>query len=285
MILDLFKSKPVVEDSVHNWVADTFSWAITHLNGDFLKHESQLILPTNEFFPGRVTSVHEMAQQVFSQTIKHAGMENWPLVLVEPHRASANVIPKLSTSRLLRGPSALVSVANSDGYGSGNAVEVSYGGESLSKDNANNQVIEISYNPAQVNQPQDLVSSFAQILASLLVMHSPELPPGGKEYVPQAVDLVACFMGFGVIFSNTAFQFKGGCGSCNNRQANRQSTLTELETVYCLAMFCKLKKIDKSKVLPHLKGHLKSSYKGAVKQLNQSNSECEATALLSLIKQ
>ena len=76
MILDLFKNKPVVEDSVHNWVADTFSWAITHLNGDFLKHESQLILPTNEFFPGRVTSVHEMAQQVFSQTVN---MPEWKI--------------------------------------------------------------------------------------------------------------------------------------------------------------------------------------------------------------
>lgn len=282
MILDLFKAKPVVEDSVHNWIADTYAWAVTHLNGEFLKTDSQLILPSNAFYPGRVSSVHEMAQQVFKQTVKYAGMENWPLKLVEPHQAANTEIPKLSTSRLLRGPSASISVAELTDKPYGAAIEMSFSGESLStSDKANNQVIEISYNPAQVNQPQDLVSSFAQVLASLLVIHAPEPPPGGQEYMSQSIDLVACFMGFGVIFSNTAFQFKGGCGSCNNRHANRQSTLTELETVYCLAVFCQLKDIKSSDVLPYLKKHLKSSFKGAVKQLNQQPNSLEAAALLS----
>lgn len=272
MILDLFKTKPVVEDSVHNWITDTYAWAVTHFNGDFLKTDSQLILPSNTFYPGRVSSVHEMAERVFKQTVKYAGMENWPLKLVEPHYAVSTDIPKLSTSRLLRGPSASITLADTNEKPYGNSFEASYAGESVTSLNkSNNKVIEISYNPSQVNQPQDLVSSFAQILASLLVMHAPEPPPGGKDYVSQAVDLVACFMGFGVIFANTAFQFKGGCGSCNNRQANRQSTLTEIETVYCLAVFCQLKNIKSTDVLPHLKGHLKSTYKGAVKQLNKQN--------------
>jgi len=266
MILNLFSNKPVVEPAVHNWVADTFAWAITHLNGDFFKNDSQLILPTNKFYQGRVSSVHEMAQRVFSQTVEYAGMQDWPLTLVEPQCISSNKLPVLSANALpantlLRGNNALINLNNED-----------------------KQLIEISYNPAQVNQPQDSVSSFAQILSSLLVYHAPISPPGGKEYIPQAIDLVACFMGFGVMFSNTAFQFKGGCGSCNNRQANRQSTLTELETVYCLAMFCQLKNINKNEVLPHLKGHLKKTFKQAVKQLDKQQSGSEALALLSLIK-
>jgi len=269
MILDLFKTKPVVEDSVHNWITDTYAWALTHLNGEFFKTESQLILPTNAFYPGRVSSVHEMAERVFKQTVKYAGMENWPLRLVQPHHAVTTDIPKLSTSRLLRGSSASITFADTHNKPYGNSFEISYGGESVTS--LNNKVIDISYNPSQVNQPQDLVSSFTQVLASLLVMHAPEPPPGGEEYVSQAIDLVACFMGFGVIFSNTAFQFKGGCGSCNNRQANRQSTLTEVETVYSLAVFCQLKNISSADVLPHLKGHLKSTYKGAVKQLNKQS--------------
>lgn len=261
MIFDLFKNKPIVDESEHNWIADTYAWAITHLNGDLFKNNSQLILPTNKYFPGRVSSVHEMAQQVFKQTVEYAGMQNWPLVLVEPHLINDNTLPALTTSTILRGSSALIDVNHRD-----------------------KNVIEIGYNPAQVNQPQDLVSSFVQILATLLVYHAKELPPGGKEYVPQTIDLVACFMGFGVIFSNTAFQFKGGCGTCNNRQANRQSTLTEIETVYCLAMFCTLNNMNKSEALPHLKGHLKSTFKRSMKQLDQKNTQLEATALLSLIK-
>jgi hypothetical protein len=261
MIFDFFKNKPVVEPSVHEWIVDTYSWAISQFNGELLKHDAQLILPTNEFYPGRVSSVHEMAERVFEQTVKYAGMQNWPLTLVEPQYITNNKIPSLSKSRLLRGDSAHITV-NED----------------------NVTTIEIGYNPAQVNQPQDLVSSFVQVLATLLVSQSPTLPPGGKDYVPQAIDLLACFMGFGVIFSNTAFQYKGGCGTCNNRQANRQSTLTELETVYSLAMFCVLKQIDKSKVLIHLKAHLKSTFKQSYKQIKQQQAQLEPTALLSLIK-
>ncbi len=262
MLFDFFKSQPVVDESVHNWVVDTYSWAITQFNGELLKHDTQLILPTNKFYPGRVSSVHEMAQQVFEQTVNYVGMQNWPLTLVEPQYITNNIIPPLSTSRLLRGESAYITV-----NGTVN----------------NKQTIEIGYNPAQVNQPQDLVSSFVQVLATLLVYQSPTLPPGGKEYIPQAIDLVACFMGFGVIFSNTAFQYKGGCGTCNNRQANRQSTLTEVETVYSLAMFCVLKHIDKSNVLPHLKPHLKRVFKQSYKQIKAQQIQLEPTALLSLI--
>lgn len=259
-ILDIFKTKPLLEDSVQSWIVDAYAWAIEQFNGELLKHESQLILPSNEFFPGRVSSVHEMAERVFEQTVKYAGMQNWPLKLVEPQYLTNNQLPALTASRLLRGDSAHITVSEET-----------------------RNLIEISYNPAQVNQPQDLVSSFGQVLATLLVYQSPTLPPGGKEYIPQAIDLVACFMGFGVIFSNTAFQFKGGCGSCNNRHANRQSTLTELETIYSLAMFCVLKQVKKSKVLPHLKGHLKSTFKKAYKEINNQHDQLEATALLSLI--
>lgn len=259
-ILDLFASKPLLEEGVQRWLVDTYSWAIEQFNGDLLKHESKLVLPTNEFFPGRVSSVHEMAERVFEQTVKYAGMQNWPLKLVAPNVATNTQIPALTCSRLLRGDSAHIVITQNEG-----------------------SMIEIGYNPAQVNQPQDLVSSFAQVLATLLVYQAPTLPPGGKDNIPQAIDLVACFMGFGVIFANTAFQFKGGCGSCNNRFANRQSTLTELETVYSLALFCLLKGVDKTKVLPHLKGHLRSTFKKALKELGKEKEQLEPVALLSLI--
>ena len=259
-MLNFFKNKSVVDEGVHDWITYTYAWAITQFNGDLLKHDTQLILPTNKFYPGRVSSVHEMAQRVFDQTVKYAGMQNWPLTLVEPQYITNNSIPELSKSRLLRGDSAYITI-----------------------NDENIKTIEIGYNPAQVNQPQDLVSSFVQVLSTLLVYQSPVLPPGGKSYMPQSIDLLSCFMGFGVIFSNTAFQYKGGCGTCNNRQANRQSTLTEVETVYSLAMFCVLKNIDKSNVLPHLKGHLKSTFKQSYKQIKGQYSQLEPTALLSLI--
>ncbi len=92
--------------------------------------------------------------------------------------------------------------------------------------------------------------------------------PGGKEVLAQTIDLVACFMGFGVIFANTAYQFKGGgCGSCNNRSLNRQAALPELETVYALALFCILKNSDMKPIKKVLKSHLYKAFKQAHKEI------------------
>ncbi len=106
-----------------------------------------------------------------------------------------------------------------------------------------------------------------QIQAGILVNQNGVLPPGGKEVLPQTIDLVACFMGFGIIFSNTAYQFKGGCGSCNNQNLNRQSALPELETVYGLALFCVIKCIEIQQVKKELKSHLYKPFRQAHKEI------------------
>ena len=74
-------------------------------------------------------------------------------------------------------------------------------------------------------------------------------------------------MGFGVVFANTAYQFKGGCGSCNNRNLNRQPALPELETVYALALFCVVKKVDIKPIKKELKSHLYKAFRQAHKEI------------------
>ena len=89
-------------------------------------------------------------------------------------------------------------------------------------------------------------------------------------------------MGFGVIFANTAYQFKGGCGSCNNASLNRQAALTEPETVYALALFCVLKKEPIKQVKGHLKSHLRKDFVNAYKSIAQSIGATTQPALLAL---
>jgi len=257
MLSTLFKSEPVVDTGTRDWIIDTYGWAIENFELTVFKKKSQLILPTNQFYPGKVSSIHEMAQFVFEHTLKYAGMQTWPIRLVDPQQITATTLPALKVSETLRGDNAIITIED----------------EQM-------KTIDISYNPAQVNQPQDLVSSFAQMLATILVMQSKTLPPGGKECIPQAIDLVACFMGFGVIFANTAYQFRGGCGSCNNPQANRQASLPEEETIYALAVFCVLKSIPVKTVKPHLKTHLKSTFKKSVKEIEKYLQQSENQTLL-----
>jgi len=246
MLAALFKSQPVVDEGTKNWIFDTFAWAVEHFESQVFVKETQLILPTNSYYPGSVSSVHEMAQAIFNNTLKYAGMQGWPIVLVAPQVYEHEPMPKLALPEVIRGQQAVVHI-----------------------NREHTSPIRISYHPGQINQPQDLIATFAHSLAMIMITQRGILPPGGKENLPQAADLLACFMGFGVMLANTAYQFKGGCGSCYNASANRQAALPEQDTLYMLALFSILKSIPIKTVTPHLKSHMKSTFKSAYKELVQ----------------
>lgn len=244
MLKQLFKTKPVIDDNSRLWIFDTFFWAIEHFNSQVFQMETELVLPTNTFYPGRVGSALEMANNVFTHTVQYAGMKNWPLTLVAPQQLTSIDFPELKIAQGLRGKRSVIE---------------------LVKDSDQN--IKFTFNPSQLNQPQDLIASYVQQLATILVMQQKILPPGGKEFLPQAIDVLSCVMGFGVIFANTAYQFKGGCGSCYNPRANRQAALSEQDTVYALALFCLLKSKKTKDVKPHLKSHLRKPFKKAYQDI------------------
>ncbi len=243
MLAKLFNRGQLLDENTREWVLDSFSWALSTFELTVFKNETQLILPTNEFYPGKVGSVHQMAQAVFDNSLAYAGMQHWPIKLVAPEQFSPQALPAITHTGALRGAET-----------------------HLAFDNNVTPIIQVSYNPAQINQPQDLVASFAQSFASILITTSGSTPPGGADYYAAAIDLVACVMGFGVMFANTAYQFKGGCGSCYNAAANRQVALSEDEMTYCLALFTVLKNLDSKTVNNQLKSHLRSFFKRAVKE-------------------
>lgn len=243
MLASLFKTKPAIDENTQQWIIDTFVWAMENFGDKVFSQQTELILPTNDYYPGKVSSVHEMALAIFNNTVDYAHMSSWPLMLVAPQIYQPTVMPKIPYSGDIRGQGC--AVVKSD------------------------EQIKLTYNPTQINQPQDLIATFAQNLAQLLILQKGVLPPGGQENIPQAADLLACFMGFGIMLANTAYQFKGGCGSCFNANANRQAALPEQDTLYILAMFCVLKSVPTKTVLPHLKSHMKSTFKASYKEANQ----------------
>lgn len=263
MLSTLFKTKPIIDESSKEWIFDTFAWCIENLDKDFFKNNSELILPNNNFYPGSVSSVEEMSATIFSNTTKYTGLTSWPMRLVPAERFSQKPMPRLMFESSLRGENAKVSSTTLENF--------SYKIEGEATPNT----IDIAFHSSQLNQPQDLIAYLVQMQASILVnQYNINFPdneaPGGKELLPQTIDLVACFMGFGVIFANTAYQFKGGCGSCNNRNLNRQAALPELETVYALALFCALKGSDIKPIKKALKSHLYKQFRQAHKDILQN---------------
>ncbi|MBE0369570.1 hypothetical protein J8L98_05730 [Pseudoalteromonas sp. MMG013] len=258
-MLTLFKSQPLLSDSEVEWLIDTFVWACEQFDGQYFMTETQIIEPTGAFFPDQVTSVEQMASTVFNRVSHYAGMQAWPISVVNPQQhMPQQSMPMFSFIDEIRGEKA-----------------------KLVNPPALN--MQLSYNPNQINQPQDLVASFAGSLATVMIYHRGVLPPGGEEQIAAASDALACFLGFGVMMSNTVYQFKGGCGSCYNPYANRQAALTEPQTVFMHALICHFKpQVDGKK---HLKPHLRSVYKKAQKQLKLYINDTPNPILLALEEQ
>ncbi|MEA3301798.1 MAG: hypothetical protein U9Q75_00860, partial [Pseudomonadota bacterium] len=126
----------------------------------------------------------------------------------------------------------------------------------------------VTYDPDQVLNPEALIATYSHQLAYQLGTQAKEPPPGGEQNLPHVTEVLAVFMGFGLMFANSAFTFQtGGCGSCKRPGTNRSSYLSQYDTTYALAIFSALKQIPNNKVLPHLKKSLRPFYKKAAKEI------------------
>lgn len=255
-MLSFFKSKPLVDQRTADWVFDTFAWALQHFDADEFFNRTQLVLPSNDFFPGRVSSVEEKAANIFQHSQRYAGLNRWPFQL-------------LSSQQLRQEPQCQIPPAPQPGLEKiqRNSLSVSNPVEMNNERIQTQQPLQVFYNPQQTLKPEDMAASYSHVLAQHLVIQGRILPPGGQNLFMEASELLAGFMGFGVLLANSAYTIRGGCGSCYNAMANRQPALTEYDSVFVLALFCQLKSIDRKSATRYLKKHLHGPYKYAVKQI------------------
>lgn len=242
----LFKNKVLLEESSSQWLIDAFAWSLDNFDAKFFYHDTVLVLPTNDFFPGRVDSVHGMANLIFDQVKRYAGISHWPTRIADQSSCSLLNAPQVEIKGALRDPAGVADTSVTD-----------------------DRRLLVPYNPQQLNNPEGMIATFSHTLAHYMGQMAKTPPPGGVEHWPHVTELLAVYLGFGLMFANSAFTFRGGCGSCFNPNANRDAYLSERETTYALAIFAVLKDIPNSSVTVHLKGHLRGFYKKAVKEINQ----------------
>jgi hypothetical protein len=242
-MLGWLKPAPVIDANSKQWLVDAFEWALRWGDAQVFFEKTPLVLPSPAFFPERSHSVQEMASNAFARVTDYASLQRWPLVLVAPD--AFHELPALLPSQQI-GP---------------------LRGDSVPP--LGDIQLPLSYHPAQLNNPQAMIASLAQGMSFYLSSQFPEPPPGGDANLAQALDVLAVFLGFGVMMANTAYTFRGGCGSCYNPLATRQAALTELDTLYVLAIFCHLKAIDARQVKPHLKKHLYASFKKSLRDVQR----------------
>ncbi len=240
----LFNSKPVLDEASAQWLFDAFEWALKEFDAELFRTHTVLVEPSNRFFPGRVDSVDGMANLIFDRVKGYAGVSHWPTLVMAEHACPAIERPAVEIAAPLR---------RAEGTPP----------EGVAPEHR----LLIPYNPQQLNKPEGIIATFSHILAHYLGQMADEPPPGGPEYWPQATEVLAIFLGFGLMFANSAYTFRGGCGSCYNPNAERAASLTEVEATYALALFSVLKGIPNGEVNGHLKGHLRSAYKRSVKEI------------------
>ena len=246
MLFNLFAPKPPLDVASAEWIFQVFAWALRNVDAGYFGNRTILVNPTNEHFPGRADSVHGMAELIFRATVGYAGMTHWPLRLLEPGHHLPTTAPKVQLPDPLRttheATQTLSTVATT---------------------------IPIAYDPALIGNPEAFIAGLAQNLAHYLGSAAGEMAPGGLQNWPQATEALAVFMGFGLIFANTAFSFQArSCGSCGGPSAQRQAFLSQYDVTYALALFCVLKEIPSRETLRHLKKSLRSYFKRCVQDIN-----------------
>ena len=234
MILGLFNTQPPLDNDTTDWLFNTYRWAFDNFGNEVFFNQTELILPSNQFFPGQADNAYDMAGIIFDQVKRYSKLENLPCELVAQG----------SEARQQLGPM-------------------------IGKDeNSENNMAIITYDPVQSRDPESLIATFAHKLAHYLYTRASEPAPGNEDHIPLAIELLAVFMGFGVMMTNTALLSRSmSCASCQGPSTQRMAYLTQHETTYALAIFCALKDIPDKKVTPHLKSSLKSFYRKCSKHI------------------
>jgi len=259
------RAKPLIDENSADFIFTTVAWILQNFDHEEFFNRTRLVAPSNEFFPGRVSSVDEKALNIFQHTLRYSGLRHWPFELRSMIERESNdecqvqPAPQEALALIHRNsfPQVRLSDEGADEYGMQVPVIITP------------QPLFVFYNPQQTLKPEDLSASYAHVIAQHLMIQSRQQPPGGSQFFAEASEVLASMMGFGVLLSNSAYTFRGGCGSCYNAMANRQPALTEPDSVFALALFCRLKGIPTKEAILHLKKYLRSSYKQAVKQIDQ----------------
>ncbi len=248
-MMNLFSRKPVLDEASVLWLFEVYAWCLSQFDAAEFSSGTTLVMPSNDYFPGREHSVQGIAELMFERVQYYAGMAHWPLQLMDHSWCPSSPPISLEIDGSKRG----------EGGSTANVMH--------------EQLLPVGYDPGLIGNPEALIAAFAHTLAQYLGATAKVPPPGGVQNWPHATEVLAVFLGFGVMFSNSAFAFKTNrCGSCGGANAERGNYLSQYDITYALAIFCVLKQIRIHEVLPHLKKSLRGYFKMSMKDV-QSREE------------
>ena len=248
-----------IDDAAAGWLIETFAWALRNFGAAVFYEETRLVVPTNEHFPGRADSAQGMARLVFDHVARYAGMGHWPFGVADQAQCSIGAPTRVEIRGALRGSKGLPASETDEAHS-----------------------LTVVYDPQLIGNPEALIATYAHALAYYLGQLAREPPPGGTDTWPQATEALAVFMGFGLMFANSAFSVHvRSCASCGGAAAQRRAYLTQHQSTYALALFSVLKGIPNKAVVRHLKPSLRPCYRACVKEIRGKREALERLRAIS----
>lgn len=253
MVFGFLGKQDLVDKDTARWLFETFAWSLSNFDAEVFYRETRLVVPSNEYFPGRENSVEGMARLIFEHVTRYAGMQHWPFRLMAQTECSVTRPGGVQIRGALRGSRA-----------------------SPQGDVNEAQRLIVVYDAALLGNPEALIASYAHALAHYLGQTASQPPPGGTAYWPQATEVLAVFLGFGLMFANSAFFVPvRSCGSCAGPLAQRHSYLTQYESTYALAIFSVLKDVESRAVTSRLKKALRPFFRKCMREIQGKQEELD----------
>jgi len=240
------KKRPFLEAEAEEWQIETWQWLLQHLGPLRGQDQAPIVTPTRAFFPPSDAAGHARAEHIFAAVKRHAGMADWECRLVAQSRR----------------PEARVGDIAALQFSGGHAL----GTFGL----AGNEVV-ITYDPAGLDNPIQLIATMAHELAHYRLAALAEEPPGGADAHEFATDLTTVYMGFGLFGASCAFNFQRHQDFMSQGwQWSRQGYLGEREWIFALAIFLQLRLQSPTDVNPFLKPHLATDLRKARRYLQRN---------------
>jgi len=252
VLFNFLKSRPILDEESVQWLFELYEWALRNFDADIFFNQTVLVVPSNRYFPGQADNIDDMAHLIFNKVREYAALKHWPCHLTTQQSCAVQP-PRIAVQGALR---------DMKGLEPGNVAE--------------EDSLLILYDPRQVRNPEAIIASFAHTLAHYLGSMAQDMPPGGEENWPQVTEVLAVFMGFGLMFANSAFVYRNvTCGSCQPTTVNRSAYLSQYDITYALAIFCVLKEIPAREALKNIKKSLRPFFKKAYKDVKNRGTELE----------
>ncbi len=250
-MFQFLKPSKLLDETSAQWMFDTFAWALRNFDATVFSNETILVTPSNAHFPGRETSAEGMTSLIFDKVKTYAGVQHWPCRLMDEYDVENIAPPRVQIDGPVWGAAGVAPTSVDE-----------------------SQKLIVVYSQDHLRDPEVMIANFAHTLAQYLGTTATEVPPGGEENWPHVTELLAVFMGFGVMMANSANTAKiRSCSSCSGPAVERQNYLSQYDITYALAIFCCLKGIPAQQAVGQLKSSLRSFFKKAMKDVKRKESK------------